>query len=240
MARILVVDDDQDILTMAERVLAHHGHSTIVATDAIRAMDMLNQINFDLLISDANMPHYTGFDLIKTVRNSKRFNDMGVAMLTSLRGRKDVERAVQLGADDYIVKPIDPILFLQKVDSLFEKKPPGQHPEVNLDENSPFSGGVVKSLMSIRSVSELGMEIQTNHPLKEGMVIQLEDTFLQRELRMESPPSCKVLSQRPTSPTTWVSQVVFVGATEYHLQQIRKWIFGNGSYTQTKPKEKSA
>jgi CheY-like chemotaxis protein len=229
MARILVVDDDKDILTMAERVLAHSGHSTVIATDAIQAMDILNQVNFDLLISDANMPHYSGFDLIKTVRNSKRFDDMGVAMLTSLRERRDVERAVALGADDYIVKPIDPILFVSKVDALFEKKPPGQHPEVQFDESSALAAGFVRTPVVVKAISELGMEVEVNHPLKVGALINLDDTFLERELRID-PPGCRVLTQTETGPLKWQAQIVFVGATEYQLQQIRKWILHHSNY----------
>lgn len=239
MARILVVDDDKDILTMAERVLAHSGHSTVIATDAIQAMDILNQVNFDLLISDANMPHYSGFDLIKTVRNSKRFDDMGVAMLTSLRERRDVERAVSLGADDYIVKPIDPILFISKVDALFEKKPPGQHPEVLFDENSALAAGYVRTPVIVKSVSELGMEVEVNHPLKVGAMINLDETFLERELRID-PPTCRVLTQREAGPMKWQAQIVFVGATEYQLQQIRKWIYQHGVYKKKNSNEKVA
>ena len=238
MARILVVDDDNDILTMAERVLSHSGHSTVVASDAIKAMDILNQVNFDLLISDANMPHYTGYDLIKTVRNSKRFDEMAVAMLTSLRARKDVEKAVHLGADDYIVKPIDPILFAQKVEAIFEKRPPGQHPEIQFDTNSQFAAGFVRTPVKICSLSELGMEIETSHPLKEGAIIAMDDTFLERELRID-PPACKVLSQAQIAPKTWKAQVVFVGASEYQLQQIRKWIFGHSSYLNKESDDKN-
>ena len=68
------------------------------------------------------MPHYTGFELIHTVRNNPKFKHMSIVMLTGLRERKDVERALTVGVDDYIVKPIDPLLLIQKVNSLFEKK----------------------------------------------------------------------------------------------------------------------
>src|SRR5210317_1448319 len=110
MARILVVDDDPDILRLADRVLSMGGHIVFRAQDAVRAMDLLNSSMFDLLISDANMPHFSGFDLVRHVRNNKRFNNMAIAMLTGLRERKDIERAVRAGVDDYIVKPIDPMV----------------------------------------------------------------------------------------------------------------------------------
>ena len=70
MARILVVDDDADILKLAEQILTAAGHTVIVAEDALRALDWLGQMSFDLLLSDANMPLYSGFDLINTVREN--------------------------------------------------------------------------------------------------------------------------------------------------------------------------
>src|SRR3954454_16418039 len=102
MGRILVVDDDPDILKLAEAVLVSAGHTVFVAEDALRAVDWLNHIEFDLLLSDANMPHYSGFELVNTIRNNDKFKKMAVAMLTGLRERKDVERAVKMGVDDYI------------------------------------------------------------------------------------------------------------------------------------------
>lgn len=123
MARILVVDDDPDILKLSERVLADgDGHIVYTATEPMQAMQYLDSLPFDLLISDANMPHYSGYDLVRTLRNNDSFEHLLVAMLTGRRQRKDVERAIQAGVDDYIVKPIDPLILIQKVTALLKKK----------------------------------------------------------------------------------------------------------------------
>src|ERR1700735_1237149 len=106
MARILVVDDDGDIWKLVERVFAPGGHAVVTAPDAYQAMDKLDHVDFDLLISDANMPHFSGFELVQTVRKNPRFQNLSIAMLTGLRERKDIERALKVGVDDYIVKPI--------------------------------------------------------------------------------------------------------------------------------------
>ena len=139
MVRILLVDDDPNILRLGEKILSHANYEVHVAESALGAMDILNSNRiFDALISDANMPEYSGFDLIKTIKKDRRFDNLAVAMLTGLREKKDIEKAIHAGVDDYIVKPLDPLLFLKKVENLFSKKPPEERPEVRFSEASTY------------------------------------------------------------------------------------------------------
>lgn len=239
MARILVVDDDMDILKMAERVLAISGHTTVVAADALKAMEILNSTTFDMLISDVNMPHYSGFELIKTVRGQEHLKDISIAMLTGLRERKDVERAIQAGADDYIVKPIDPMLLTQKIDSLFEKRPPSQHPEVVFSEDGVSNSAELKVNLTIRSISELGLSIETNLPFPEGTTVELGGYFFENTLQIESPP-CRVLSQKKITSDLYQAELIFLGANEYQLKRVRQWIFSHGSMIKKGPKADAA
>jgi CheY-like chemotaxis protein len=222
MARILVVDDDPDILKLAEKVLGSAGHTVFVAEDALRAVDWLNTIEFDLLLSDANMPHYSGFELVNTVRKNEKFKHMSVAMLTGLRERKDVERAVKAGVDDYIVKPIDPILLIEKVRALFDRKPPSQYPEIKLEGSQ--SRATMDWPVTVQAVSELGVRIICEFPLKPGMVIDIQAEFF-RALDVEAPPM-KVLSvEVDPGSDMYMAQLIFLGAREAFLQKIRKWLF---------------
>lgn len=226
MARILVVDDDPDILKLAEKVLASAGHTVFVAEDAMRAVDWLNNIEFDLLLSDANMPHYSGFELVSTIRNNEKYNNMAVAMLTGLRERRDVERAVKMGVDDYIVKPLDPLLLIQKVNSLFAKKPPAQYPEIQLEGNQAH--GIMDWPVTVQSVSELGVRIICEFALKPGMVLDVSAEFF-KTLDTEPPPM-KVLSVEIDKTTgMYRAQLIFLGARETFLQKIRRWLYTHAS-----------
>ena len=220
MARILVVDDDQDILKMAEKILVTAGHTVFVAEDALRAIDWLNNLTFDLLLSDANMPHYTGFDLINTIRNNPRYKDLSIAMLTGLRERKDVERALKMGVDDYIVKPLDPMLLVQKVNSLFERKPAQKYAEVHL---SPAQGkAILQRKIVVESISEMGIVILTEEAVKAGQILDMKAEIF-KTLDIEAPP-LKVLRVEVDSKTgQYRSQLLFLGAREAMLQKIRKW-----------------
>src|SRR5690606_17833750 len=144
MATILLVDDDHDILTFGKKVLASVGYNVMTAPDVVTAVNILNQQEFDLIISDANMPVHSGFDLLKTLKSEKRFQNIPIALLTARRGREDIEQAIRLGVDDYIVKPIDASLLIKKVEGLFKKMPPAENPSFELQEISTHIKAHVK------------------------------------------------------------------------------------------------
>ncbi len=228
MARILVIDDDPDILKMAEKVLASVGHTVIVAEDAVRALEWLNMVSFDLMISDANMPMYSGFDLINTVRKNTKFSEMSIAMLTGLRERSDIERAVKVGVDDYIVKPIDPMILIQKVSALFEKRTPTKHPEINLI-NSKEGEGVLHRTMVLESISELGVRLLTDDALTPGQKVDVSASIFM-SLGIDDIPPLKVLrTEKDEATGLYRSNLIFLGAREAVLQKIRRWIYSHGS-----------
>jgi DNA-binding response OmpR family regulator len=226
MARILVVDDDPDILKIAQKVLNLEGHTTIVALDAMSAMETLRQTMFDLLISDANMPHYSGFELVQTLRRDPRYRHLAICMLTGLRERKDIEKAIRAGVDDYIVKPIDPILLSQKVQALFEKRPPAEHPEIRFTSQSHESGAVLKLNTTLHSISELGLRIHCPQKVNEGTMVELGSNFF-ASLQIDPPPM-RVLNCEPHEDG-YLVQLIYLGARESFLQKIRAWIYSHGS-----------
>lgn len=231
MARILIADDDPDILKIGEAVLVSAGHIVFTAADAIRAMEMLNgTLDFDMLLSDVNMPHYSGYELVGTLRKSGRFNNLAIAMLTGLRDRKDVEKAVQAGADDYIVKPLDPLILIQKVNALFEKRPPQKHPEIHLRGSELSAASLVKRL-TVESVSELGVQVTADFELKAGMVLDISSEFF-KTLEVVPPPMRVLRVEMDIDPKTgtfYRAQLIYLGATESMLQKIRKWLYNHGS-----------
>jgi DNA-binding response OmpR family regulator len=227
MARILIVDDDADILKLAKAVLTHEKHFVFTAEDAIKAMDILHSHPVDLLISDANMPHYSGFDLVQTLRHDPKFSDLPVAMLTGLRERKDIEKAIKAGVDDYIVKPLDPLILIQKIASILEKRPPQEIPKILFSPENQISQGTLKTKMTLISVSEAMIEISFCGPLEIGEFIELHCPEFEAQLG-ESFPACKVL-EKEKDGEMWRYTLTYLGARESYLQKVRKWIFTNGS-----------
>lgn len=101
--RLLIVEDEPNLLDMVSDALALAGYETRGAQDGIQAAEALRNQHFDLVISDVNMPRMDGFQLVETIR--RRGDDTPVIFLTARDERPDVTRGFRAGADDYITKP---------------------------------------------------------------------------------------------------------------------------------------
>jgi DNA-binding response OmpR family regulator len=223
MGRILIVDDDPDVLRVVEKVLQVSQHEVYTASDALRAMDLLNASKYDLMISDANMPQFSGFELVRTIKNNKKFENMSIAMLTGLREKKDLEKAIRAGVDDYIVKPIDPLVLLEKVDALFKKKPPMERLQFDLQPGTSYSIGDLATAVQILQLNELGLVLRGKVEVHEGTMVKV-GTELFRKLEMKSAPPMKVISCRKIAEGENEIRVAFIGMTEAFHQKVRAWI----------------
>lgn len=228
MARILVVDDDTDILKVVEKVLNMAGHEVSVASDAMKAMDFLNSSLFDLLITDANMPHFSGFELARTLKNNKRFHRMGICMLTGLREKRDIEKAIRAGVDDYIVKPIDPTLLMQKVDLIFKKKPPLDIVEYHLPEKSHLASAQISSPARITLLTEDGFTLRIPFGLDDGVHVQISADLL-KKISLQTNQPMRVVSCHKISEADYEVRLAFTSINESLRQRIREWMTAQSS-----------
>lgn len=229
MAKILIVDDDPDILKFAERVLSDQNHWVYTADSAMGALELLDQSHFDLLLSDAKMPHYSGFDLIKTVKHNQKFQNLPIAMLTGLREKKHIDEAIKMGVDDYILKPIDPFLLTQKVASLFKDNPPVDLPELLLNSNQINNKASILLTGEIQKISELGLTLKSQNQLSIGQLVNLKCEMFEN-MNCEI-PQLKVthIKQQHDDVKCFLITMIFLGATERFLQNIRSLIFSRTS-----------
>ena len=222
MARVLVVDDDKDILKAVEQILAEVGHTVVSATSAMEAIEHLRLASFDMVLSDANMPMHSGFDLVATLRKEPEWQKLSIAMLTGRREKKDIEKAINAGVDDYIVKPIDPLLLIQKVETLFTKRPPENHPEWHITNTEQETGKVIFS-MNLKKISELGVTATSAVPFQYGQIVEVRFQFFV-DLQLDPPP-LRVLRCHEVGLGLHEVEMIFVGAREAFLQKVRRWIY---------------
>lgn len=231
MARILLVDDDRDIRELSRVLLATLGHDVFSAEGALGALQILQtqvqqKTPIDLLITDANMPQHSGFDLIRTIKRDTRYSGLTIAMLTGRRERKDIELALELGVHDYIVKPLDPMLFVQKVKDLLEKRPPAERIEVDFATAAIGSSAKASLSVELKSISEIGLVLIAPNPFSEGTRVELESDLFAR-IGIDT-PAMKVLSS-VEKEGVWETRVNFVGTDEKSLTKIRAWIHAQSS-----------
>ncbi len=101
---ILVVEDSITSRTLIRNILEFAGYRVTTAVDGIDAMTILRTENFDLVVSDVEMPRMNGFDLTARIRADKKLADLPVILVTALESREDRERGIDVGANAYIVK----------------------------------------------------------------------------------------------------------------------------------------
>jgi len=117
--RVLVVDDEPAILALLVQMLTRSRCTVTTAESANQAHTLLESgtAQFDCIITDAVMPGVSGYDFVTRLRKDPRFRELPVLMLTRKRHRKDVKLAVEAGVTDYVLKPIDEALLLEKLRS---------------------------------------------------------------------------------------------------------------------------
>lgn len=121
-ARLLVADDNKVNRLLLTRSLELQGHRVASAENGQVALDMLRREGFDLLLLDMEMPELDGFQVLEQLVADPRLRDLPVIVTSSLEGVAHVARCIELGADDYLPKPVNPVLLRARINSSLEKK----------------------------------------------------------------------------------------------------------------------
>jgi len=220
MARILIVDDQTVVLKMLEALLVKNGHTVTACHDAYDAVDKLNAQPFELVITDAIMPRFSGYDLIKTIRKQESTAGIGVILLTGKREKKDVRRGVEAGADDYVVKPVDEEILKAKVKSLLERKGKSDDSaftDMGISEPARFALD-----LKIVGISEIGLSFTSAQPFHPNSKISIESPMFEH-IGIES-PILRVTNCTVNDPNGFFVRAQFVGLGENSLQPLRVWM----------------
>jgi len=123
-AKILIVDDEKDLVELLAYNLERKGHKTIKAYDGFEAWEKIESEMPDLLILDLMMPNLDGWELCRLVRRSqsKAMKEMGILMLTARAMPEDRVYGLEIGADDYLTKPFSLNELILRVEKLMEKR----------------------------------------------------------------------------------------------------------------------
>jgi len=120
--KILIVDDFSTMRRIIKNLLRDLGYiNTAEADDGLTALPMLQNGNFDFLVTDWNMPGMQGIDLLKAVRSDEQLAHLPVMMVTAESKRDQIVEAAQAGVNGYIVKPFTATTLKEKIDKIFER-----------------------------------------------------------------------------------------------------------------------
>jgi len=120
--KILIVDDFSTMRRIIKNLLRDLGfNNTAEADDGTTALPMLQSSNFDLLITDWNMPGMQGIDLLKAVRADANLAQLPVLMVTAEQKKEQIIEAAKAGVNGYIVKPFTAQTLKEKMEKIFER-----------------------------------------------------------------------------------------------------------------------
>ena len=120
--KILVVDDEEDILELLRFNLLREGYNVSCAASGEEALRLAQSEIPDLLVQDLMLPGIDGLEVTKILKNDSRTKDIPIVMLTAKGEEADIVTGLELGADDYITKPFSPRVLVARVRAVLRRK----------------------------------------------------------------------------------------------------------------------
>lgn len=151
-ATVLVIEDNAEVRKILRVMLGHAGYSVLEADNGQAGLDLLTETDVDLILLDVMMPGIDGFDVLKQLRRDFSMVQLPVIMVTALTEQEHVLKALNLGANDYITKPVDFRITLARINSHIALKNLAQQ---NRDFVSITSHDLKKNLAVILDVTEV-------------------------------------------------------------------------------------
>lgn len=219
MKTVLIVDDQTSVLLTLEAILKKEGVIVVSCTNSLDAFENIQREKFDVVITDAVMPMGTsGFSLISTIRSQPSANQkVPILMLTGKRDPADVEKAISVGANDYMIKPIDPDVLLSKLKKLLVQKS-DQADFVHASVNKPAS---LPMKLTIISTSEISVKFNSDVGFIPGQIYKISSDFF--NIFEKNSASVRVNTSELKTDHYEIS-ANYVGLSEKELSHIRTWI----------------
>lgn len=122
MPKVLIIEDEPENQLVLRMILETEGFEVVLVEDGHNGFDAARAEQPDLILLDVMMPDINGFDVFHQLRHSADTQHIPVIMLTALAQRWDVERAVRVGVDDYVMKPFEPDDLLNSIQAALRRR----------------------------------------------------------------------------------------------------------------------
>ena len=119
---LLVVDDNEINRDLICRQLERQGHTVTAAENGHQALDIMQTRAFDMVLLDIMMPEMSGYQVLQRLKSSDAHRDVPVIVISALDEMDSVVRCIQMGADDYLLKPFNPVLLKARIRMCLENK----------------------------------------------------------------------------------------------------------------------
>jgi adenylate cyclase len=120
--RILVVDDNEMNRDVLSRRLEKQGYTVVTAEDGQIALDLLRRDPFDLILLDIMMPRVNGYQVLENLKANPLQRSIPIIVISAMDDLESVVRCIELGAEDYLFKPFNPVLLRARLNAILSKK----------------------------------------------------------------------------------------------------------------------
>ena len=135
--RILVVDDEEDILELVRYHLAREGYDVVVSASGEEALKKAKKESFDLVVLDLMLPGLDGLEVAKALKADAKTRTLPIIMLTAKGEDADVVGGLEIGADDYITKPFSPRVLVARIKTVLRRRsrePVGESDSISIHD----------------------------------------------------------------------------------------------------------
>jgi two-component system alkaline phosphatase synthesis response regulator PhoP len=206
--RILLVDDEEDILEFLSYNLIKEGYKIKTASNGKSALKILEKFNPDLIILDVMMPEMDGIEVCESIRKNEKNDDVLILFLTARSEDYSELAGFSAGADDYITKPIKPRLLVSRVNAILKRK------RKTKETSSPIS------------IGEISINKSTHKLLYSDKEIYLARKEFNLLYFLMTIPG-KVFTREEIITTIWKDAIVGDRTIDVHIRKIREKIGSN-------------
>lgn len=216
-AKILIVDDETDIIEFLQYNLEQKGYEVITANDGKGALDKLSS-NPDLIVLDIMMPEMDGYEVCKQIREMDKFKDTPVLFLTARSSEIDEVHGLNIGADDYIQKPASIEKIVARINANLRKS--------KSDKPAEEQDNVVE-------IGPLSINREQYRVMLNGNELTLPRKEFEILLLLASKPG-KVFDRNQILDTVWGEDIYVVARTiDVHVRKIREKLGEHSDLIQT-------
>ena len=204
--KILIADDEPDIIEIISYHLSKAGYEVIVARDGSEAIEKAKQFQPDCIILDIMMPKRNGFEVCEYLRSNKEFDKTFIVLLTALNDEASHIKGLELGGDDFVNKPISPKVLVSRINALYRRIQP------------------TSSEKKIIQIKDLVIDATQYKTTINGEVFVLAKKEFELLYLLASKPG-KVFKREEILDAIWGNDVIVGGRTiDVHIRKLREKI----------------